>query len=154
MGLSGKVVSQISIRSDGNVFHELFRYKTHKLSDIAPDKIEKVELERGQWGAVGSVIGWHFIHDGKKKFAREIVEAVDEKKKSITFSVIEGDLMEAYKTIKFIVDVEINGNQDSLVTWTIVYEKKNAAVPEPHSLINLGINLSKDIECHHLLVPN
>ncbi|GFP83523.1 kirola [Phtheirospermum japonicum] len=62
--------------------------------------------------------------------------------------------MEAYKTIRFIVDVEINGNQDSLVTRTIVYEKKNVVVPDPHSLINLGINLNKDIERHHLLVPN
>ncbi|KAL3644705.1 hypothetical protein CASFOL_009885 [Castilleja foliolosa] len=155
MGLSGKLVSQISIKSDGNAFHELFRYNTHKISAICPEKVEKVELERGQWGSVGSVINWHFTHDGKKKFAKEIVEAVDEKKKSVTFNVIGGDLMEAYKTFKIIVDVQTKCEQeDSLVTWTVVYEKMNAAVPDPHSIVDLGINVTKDIERNHMLVPN
>ncbi|KAL3644706.1 hypothetical protein CASFOL_009886 [Castilleja foliolosa] len=154
MGLTGKLVSQISIKSDGNALHELYRYNTHKISAICPEKVEKVELLHGQWGSVGSVINWHFIHDGKKMFAKKIVEAIDEKKKSITFNVIEGDFMVAYKSFKITIHVETKGNQVSLVTCTIQYEKKNVVVPDPHSILNLVINVTKDIERHHLLVPN
>ncbi|KAL0288448.1 UNVERIFIED_CONTAM: Kirola [Sesamum calycinum] len=54
-------------------------------------------------GTVGSVIYWNYTHDGKERVAKEIIEAIDEEKKSVTFKVIEGDLMELYKTIKLTV---------------------------------------------------
>ncbi|KAK6146775.1 hypothetical protein DH2020_020644 [Rehmannia glutinosa] len=153
MGLSGKLVSQISIKSDGNVFHELFRYKPHHISDICPEKVQRVDLLSGQWGTVGSVVCWYFNLDGEKKISKEVIEAIDETKKSITFTVLEGDLKQWYNTFKFIVQVDTNC-EHHLVTWTLEYEKKTQDVPDPHILMNLSIGLIKEIERHHLLVPN
>ncbi|KAK6146768.1 hypothetical protein DH2020_020637 [Rehmannia glutinosa] len=153
MGLSGKLVSQISIKADVDLLHELFTCKLHRFSDICPGIIKKVNLQNGQWGTVGSVMCWQYIDDGETKFSKEMVEAIDEEKKSITFNVIEGDVMAWYNTFKTILKVDNNG-EDSLVTWTMEYEKKTEDVPEPDAIMNLCLSMTKEIERNHLLVPN
>ncbi|KAG6391614.1 hypothetical protein SASPL_149370 [Salvia splendens] len=148
-GLSGKLVDKINIKSDGDVFHELFREKPHQISGICPDKIQTCDLHDGEWGKVGSVIVWNYFHDGKKRVAKEIIEAIDEENKSVTFKVIEGDLMEHYKEIKLTVHVDTKG-EDNLVTWTIEYEKVKDDTADPHTLMEFCLHVTKDIETHHL----
>ena len=77
------------------------------------------------------------------------IEAIDEAKKSITFKMIEGDLMEFYKTFIATVHVEALG-QSSLIAWTIEYEKRSENVPDPNTLMELALNITKDIEAHQL----
>lgn len=87
--------------------------------------------------------------DGKERVAKEIIEAIDEENKSVTFKVIEGDLMEHYKEIKLTVHVDTKG-EDNLVTWTIEYEKVKDDVADPHTLMEFCLHVTKDIETHHL----
>ncbi|KAG8366733.1 hypothetical protein BUALT_Bualt17G0110100 [Buddleja alternifolia] len=162
MALTGKLVSQIDIKSDGDVFHEIFRERPHHISGMSPDHIQNCDLHEGDWGKVGSVIYWDYTHelifmirlkiertDGEKKVAKEIIEAIDEEQKSVTFKVIEGDLMKVYKTFKLRVHVDTNG-EDNLVTWTLEYEKLHEDVPDPHTLMDFCLKVTKDIETHHL----
>ncbi|EYU31819.1 hypothetical protein MIMGU_mgv1a021736mg, partial [Erythranthe guttata] len=107
------------------------------------------DLHDGEWGTVGSIIYFNYTHDGKERVAKEIIEAIDEVNKSVTFKVIEGDLMELYKTFKLIVHVDTSG-EDNLVTWTLEYEKLNEDVPDPHTLMEFCLKVTKDIESHHL----
>ncbi|KAL2546170.1 MLP-like protein [Forsythia ovata] len=153
MGLRGKLVSQIGIKSDGDAFHEIFRERPNDIAGISPGIVHGVDLHGGKWGTVGSVIYWKFTHDGKERVSKEIIEAIDKEKKSVTFKVIEGDLMELYKSFKFIVNVDANGN-DNLVTWTFEYEKKNENVPDPNTLMDSCLVITKHIENHHLAQPN
>lgn len=60
--LAGKLVSQIEIKSDGDVFHEIFRERPHHVSGMSPDKVQNVGLHDGDWGKVGSVIFWNYTH--------------------------------------------------------------------------------------------
>ncbi|KAL9148792.1 hypothetical protein ABFS82_12G066600 [Erythranthe guttata] len=121
MGLSGKLVSETNIKSDGDVFHEIFRERPHHVPNMSPE-IQNCDLHHGEWGTVGSIIFWSYTH---------------------------GDLMELYKTFKATVHVDTVG-EDNLVTWTFVYEKLNKDVPDPHTLMDLCVKLTKDIESHHL----
>ncbi|XP_073137973.1 kirola-like [Henckelia pumila] len=88
--------------------------------------------------------------NGEQQVAKEIIEAIDEheEKKSITFNVIEGDLLEFYKTLKVILEVETRGNDD-LVTWTLEYEKMKEDIEEPFIPLQLLIKTAKDIDTHH-----
>ncbi|KAI3466977.1 hypothetical protein Pfo_023640 [Paulownia fortunei] len=153
MGLTGKLVSQTDIKSDGDVFHEIFRDRPHHISGMSPGNIQNCDLHHGEWGTVGSVIYWNYTHDGKERVSKQIIEAIDEKKKSVTFKLIEGDLMELYKTFKITVHVDTSGD-DNLVTWTFEYEKLSEDVPHPHTLMDFCLNITKDIETHHLPKPN
>ncbi|KAL8035006.1 hypothetical protein ABFX02_12G068800 [Erythranthe guttata] len=148
MGLSGKLVSETNIKSDGDVFHEIFRERPHHVPNMSPE-IQNCDLHHGEWGTVGSIIFWSYTHDGKESVSKQIIEAIDEEKKSVTYNLVEGDLMELYKTFKATVHVDTVG-EDNLVTWTFVYEKLNEDVPDPHTLMELCVKLTKDIESHHL----
>ena len=153
MSLSGTLVKQVSIKSDGDVFHEIFRHRPHHISEMSPDNIKCVALHEGEWGTVGSVIVWDFFHDGKPKVAKEVIEAIDEEKKSVCFKVIGGDILEAYKTFLITVHVDTKG-EENLVTWTFHYQKVNQNIEDPHSLMDFCLNVTKDIENHHLTKSN
>ncbi|KAF7132219.1 hypothetical protein RHSIM_Rhsim09G0094600 [Rhododendron simsii] len=149
MGLSGKMVRDVEIKSDGDVFHEIFRYRPHHTSTMSPGNIQNVDLHEGDWGTVGSVIFWNYTHDGKEKTAKEVIEAIDEEKKLVRFKVVEGDLLQLYKTFIFTVHVDTKG-ENNLVTWTLEYEKLNGDVEDPTTLMDFCIVVTKDIETHHL----
>ncbi|THG15315.1 hypothetical protein TEA_008783 [Camellia sinensis var. sinensis] len=179
MGLTGKLVRQVEIKSDGDVFHELFRAKPHHISTMSPGNIHGVDLHEGDWGHVGSVISWNYTHDSTDSEGqsshrwgmklrhkphhistmspgdmvlicmKEVVEAIDEENKSVTFKVIDGDLTELYKAFKGTVHVDTKG-ENNLVTWTLEYEKKSENAEDPNTLMDFVINVTKDIETHHL----
>ncbi|KAG5532160.1 hypothetical protein RHGRI_026695 [Rhododendron griersonianum] len=182
MGLTGKMVRDVEIKSDGDVFHEIFRYRPHHISTMSPGNIQNVDLHEGDWGTVGSVIFWNYTHgmkitslyvtlpyanlplrpldianvkineqweDGKEKTAKEVIEAIDEEKKLVTFKVVEGDLLQLYKTFIITVHVDTKG-ENNLVTWTLEYEKLNGDVEDPITFMDLCIVVTKDIETHHL----
>ncbi|KAK6134203.1 hypothetical protein DH2020_032059 [Rehmannia glutinosa] len=153
MGLKGKLISAMDIKSDGDVFHELFREKPHHVSGMSPDHVQNCDLHEGEWGKVGSIICWNYTHDGKKEVAKDIIEAIDEEKKLVTFKIIEGDLMQLYKTFVVTVHVDTSG-EDNLVTWTVEYEKLSENVPHPHTFMDLLLKITKDIETHHISNPN
>uniref|UniRef100_M1AVL1 Major latex n=1 Tax=Solanum tuberosum TaxID=4113 RepID=M1AVL1_SOLTU len=144
-----KLVSEINIKCDGDVFHEMIRYEPHHISRICSDKIQNVDIHEGELGTIGSVKSWKLIHDGKEIMAKEVIEEIDDEKKLIKKKIIEGDLLEYYKSFYITMHVETKG-ENNLVTWIMEYVKKNANVPDPHTLMELCINVTKDIETHHL----
>ncbi|XP_051149284.1 MLP-like protein 34 [Andrographis paniculata] len=150
MGLFGKLSATIEIKSNGDLFHDLWRHNPHQVSGITPDKIQSCDLHDGDWGTHGSTIFWKYKHDGKEKVAKEIVE-VDEEKKCVTMKVVEGDLLDLYKTFTAHVRVDTgNGASSHFVTWEFEYEKLNDDVEDPISLLQLLIQMTKEIDSHHL----
>ncbi|KAM7463439.1 hypothetical protein LguiA_031560 [Lonicera macranthoides] len=149
MSLKGQLVSKTSIKSSGDVFHELFRDDPHHISNITPAKIQGCHLHEGEFGKAGSIIQWTYFHDGKERVAKQVILAVDEEKKSITYKMLEGDLMELYKSFIIGIHVDTNG-EDNLVTWTVDYEKLHEGIPAPTTLMDFFVEVTKDIETHHL----
>ncbi|KAM7467453.1 hypothetical protein LguiB_015015 [Lonicera macranthoides] len=63
--------------------------------------------------------------------------------------MLEGDLMELYKSFIIGIHVDTNG-EDNLVTWTVDYEKLHEGIPAPTTLMDFFVEVTKDIETHHL----
>ncbi|MCD7448511.1 hypothetical protein HAX54_043021, partial [Datura stramonium] len=63
---------------------------------------------------------------GKETITKELIEEADPKKKSITWKVIEGDLLEFYSSFTINLFCE-----HQCATWTLLYKKKTAAIPDP-----------------------
>ncbi|MFQ6664405.1 hypothetical protein Gotur_031532 [Gossypium turneri] len=91
--LTGKLEADVDIKASPEQFHEMFAHKPHHVHHTCYDKIQGCDLHEGEWGKVGSIVHWSYVHDGKAKKAKEVVEAVDPDKNLITFRVIEGELM-------------------------------------------------------------
>ena len=90
---------------------------------------------------------FHEIKDGNSHVAKEIVEAIDEENKSVTFKVIEGDLLKEYKSFRIVVQALPKG-EDTWVHWTLVYEKLNKDIPPPIKILGFVVHVSEDLDDH------
>ncbi|KAL0296622.1 UNVERIFIED_CONTAM: Kirola [Sesamum radiatum] len=153
MALNGKLVSETCINADGDLFFQLFRYKLSDMTNICPQIIHSIDLVAGQWGAVGSVFTSNYTLGGRKKFIKVKFEDIDEKKRSITYKVVEGCVLEAYSSLAITFSIESNG-QEKVVKWSIEYEKKSACAPHPNALLDLCGGLTKLLEPRCSLVAN
>lgn len=86
--------------------------------------------------------------DGKEKVSKEIIEAIDKENKTITYKAVEGDLLELYKTFKFIIQFDTKGG-NNMVRVTLEYEKLSKDVPDPNSLMDFCLNVFKDMEAYY-----
>ncbi|KAK8615713.1 hypothetical protein V6N13_017296 [Hibiscus sabdariffa] len=147
--LTGKLEADVEIKASPEQFHDMFANKLHHVPHAANDKVRRCDLHEGEWGKVGTVFTFHYFHDGKDKVAKEVVQAVDPDKNLVTFRVIDGDLMKEYKsfllTLQALPKSEGSG---SIVHWTFEYEKLHEGVDHPETLLQLGLDLSKDIDAH------
>ncbi|CAH9134211.1 unnamed protein product [Cuscuta epithymum] len=151
MGLKGKLIAAVEFKLGGDLFHEHFRYKPHKISTASPEKLHGCDLLEGEFGHVGSVMYATYTTDGKKKKIKEVVTKIDEEKKLIEYKVLEGDLMEQYKAFTITIHVE-KKNKIDLATWTLEYEMLNEEdVEHPISFLSFLLDLTKDVETHHKL---
>uniref|UniRef100_A0A0D2ZUI9 Bet v I/Major latex protein domain-containing protein n=1 Tax=Brassica oleracea var. oleracea TaxID=109376 RepID=A0A0D2ZUI9_BRAOL len=87
-------------------------------------ELEACDLHDGEWGTVGSIISWNYMHDGKAKVAKDRIEVVEPEKKLIKFKVLEGDLMEEFKS--FLITIQVTpkqGGNGSIVKRHFEYKK-------------------------------
>uniref|UniRef100_M1C4P5 Sn-1 protein n=1 Tax=Solanum tuberosum TaxID=4113 RepID=M1C4P5_SOLTU len=129
MNVKGKLIASIGLKSGGHSIHGIFHIKTPHIPNIRPSKI----------------LSFEFLEDGKDKIAKQVIDAVDLQKKSITWKVIGGDLLELYNSFTIITSCD-----KQWTTWTFVYEKKIEETPEPLVLLGFALDLTKDIEGHLL----
>nr|KJB30767.1 hypothetical protein B456_005G160800 [Gossypium raimondii] len=133
--LTGKLEADVEIKASPEQFHEMFAHKPHHVHHTCYDKIQGCDLHEGEWG--------------KAKKAKEVVEAVDPDKNLVTFRVIEGDLMEEYKS--FVITIQVSPKSEgsgSVVHWTLEYEKLHGGIAHPETLLQFVQDISKDIDAH------
>jgi len=147
MSLIGKVEGGLLIKSSATDFHDYFRGRPHHVSNATPEKVQGCELHEGEFGSVGSIICWSYVHDGKNAKAKQVIEAIDDENNSTTFKMIEGDLLDLYKNMTIFVGATPK-EDGSLVYWVVDYEKLNENVPDPNTLLELFFHITKDIDEH------
>ncbi|MCD9561247.1 hypothetical protein HAX54_020250 [Datura stramonium] len=145
MGVKGKLIVSIEVKCGGHLIHDIFHTNTHHIPNICRGKINDFEIHEGGVVKIGSIVSWKYNDDGKDKIAKQVIEAVDPQKKSITWKVIGGDLLELYNSFTAITSCD-----HQWTTWTFVYEKKTEETPEPLVLLGFAVDLTKDIEGHLL----
>lgn len=79
---------------------------------------------------------------------KERVE-LDPEKKTITMVVMEGDLMQHFKSYKVIIQV-VPKSEGSLVKWMWEYEKLQEDGPTPSKYVDFVTNFTKNIETNLL----
>uniref|UniRef100_A0A7N0UGZ8 Bet v I/Major latex protein domain-containing protein n=1 Tax=Kalanchoe fedtschenkoi TaxID=63787 RepID=A0A7N0UGZ8_KALFE len=146
--LVGKVESTQEIRSDAAQFFTLFTDKIHHMSDVSPH-IENCAVHEGAPGAVGTIIHFDFMHDEKAKAAKDVIEAIDEENHLITLKVIEGDILDDYKSLRATIQATNKADgAGSLVRWTLDYEKLNADVPAPTKYLDIASSITEGFDQH------
>ncbi|KAF7827619.1 MLP-like protein 28 [Senna tora] len=144
--LVGKIEVDVHINASAEKFHEIFSSKPHEVPNISPNNVKNTIVE-GEWGKEGSIFVVHYVHEGKNCVSKDVIEAIDPAKNLITLRVLEGDILNDYKSIKVTFQATPK-DQGSLVHVTVEYEKLKGHIPDPHSLADLGVEVAKDIDAH------
>lgn len=72
-------------------------------------------------------------------FDKEKIESVDEEKKILSYSVIEGDLLKFYKSFKATLTVSAKGGGSS-VKWVSEFEKASDEIPDPNIIRDFAVD--------------
>ncbi|CAL5428386.1 unnamed protein product [Camellia sinensis] len=84
---------------------------------------------------------------GGSESAKERIEAIDVDNKSVTFNLLEGDVLKVYKTFKSTLQVA-NMDDGCLIKVTLAYEKQHEDTSPPTMYLDFVANISKDIEAY------
>ncbi|KAK4416415.1 Kirola [Sesamum alatum] len=140
------LVASAAIKCPADKFFNFFRYKMNEIVKIFPAAFTGVQLLEGEEGTVGCVKRWNYIVGGIPLSATEKIAAIDEGAKSITFAVLEGDLLLLYKSFEATLTVS-----EGLAKWTFVFEKATLLTPPPELYVPLVITLSTLVDAFLLL---
>lgn len=58
----GKLETDVEIKASPQQFHDMFSNKPHHVHHATYDNIQGCELHEGDWGKVGSVVFWNYVH--------------------------------------------------------------------------------------------
>ncbi|XP_023522539.1 MLP-like protein 43 isoform X1 [Cucurbita pepo subsp. pepo] len=147
MALYGKLETDVEIRASAEKFHEIIHQRPHHMSNICSDKIQGVELHAGEWGKVGTILYWRYVHDGKNCVVKSVIEEVDEKNNSFTWKVLEGDLLKGYKSFRIKIQ-SIPKEKGSVIHCGLEYEKLHKGIPDSHTFLQLCVDVAKDIDAY------
>uniref|UniRef100_A0A7N0TAA4 Bet v I/Major latex protein domain-containing protein n=1 Tax=Kalanchoe fedtschenkoi TaxID=63787 RepID=A0A7N0TAA4_KALFE len=147
MVVKGKIEAKVEIKSSAQEFHDVVNGKPHHLANISPDKMHGCTLHSGDLGSTGSIIEWHYTHEGVKKSTKQIIE-VDDGKYKVVYKIIGGHFSE-YPNFHITYDaIPKPGDGGTIVHLIFEYEKPDENTPDPTSLLEYLCDLTKEVDAH------
>ncbi|KAJ6890767.1 MLP-like protein 423 [Populus alba x Populus x berolinensis] len=132
MASGGKLEVDVDIKSAAKKFWDNIRDSTNLFPKAFPDQYKSIEILEGDGKAAGSIRLFTYAEGSPiVKVSKERIDTVDEAKKEVSYSVIEGDLLKYYRSFKATIVVTPKGD-GSLVKWMCEYEKASDDVEVPH----------------------
>ncbi|OVA01725.1 Bet v I domain [Macleaya cordata] len=144
---------ETEVKCAADKFYGWFKNNMTDLTKIQPHIYKSVEVLEGDGKSVGTVRLWKYVIPGLSPddvlVAKETIKAMDDKKRSITFSVMEGDLLKTYKSFDATVTVtpKEGVKDECLVRWCMDCEKENEEIiiPIPDAYLDLVALMSCEL---------
>ncbi|GMJ04448.1 MLP-like protein 31 [Hibiscus trionum] len=146
-----KMDCQLTIKSSADKFYDAFRTKAQLTPKMSNGLIADIRLLQGDWNSVGAVRLWSYDFEGKSYMIKEMLENVDDSNKTMVYKLVEGDLLNYYKSWRTILNITPAGD-GSLVKWTVEFEKQNDDIPDPIKNADYLITLAANIDAYLLNV--
>lgn len=83
---------------------------------------------------------------------KEKIEVVDDAKKTLSYSVIEGDMLKYYNNFKATLSVSPKGD-GSLVKWWCEFDKTSDELPNPDIIKDFGVKTLQDLDAFIVANP-
>ncbi|CAL1413670.1 unnamed protein product [Linum trigynum] len=146
MARAGTLEVDVEIKSPADKFWENIRNSTTLFPKAFPDQYKSIEVLQGDGKAPGSIRLFTYA-DGSPlvKVSKESIDSVDEAKRSVSYSVIEGDLLKYYCTFKGHIVVAPK-EEGCLVKWTCEYERVSDDVEVPHVIKDFVVKNFKEVD--------
>ncbi|XP_051127310.1 major latex protein 146-like isoform X2 [Andrographis paniculata] len=136
-----------SVKASPDKFYNFFKFEINDLLKIVPTVFIGVKLLEGEEGKVGCVKQWNYILGAIPMSAKLKLTALDDTAKTITFSVLEGDLLVLYKS--FVASLEFT---EGFAKCTFTYEKSTLLSPPPEAYVVIVKSIFMLLDAYLLLV--
>ncbi|KAG6600129.1 MLP-like protein 423 [Cucurbita moschata] len=155
MASDGTLNVEVDVKSIAPKFWNSMRDSTIIFPKAFPHDYKSIEVLEGDGKAVGSVRlityseGSSLVKDSKER-----IEAVDEEAMTVSYSVIEGDLLKYYKSFKGHIGViPKEDGSGSKVKWSCEFEKASEEVPDPHVIKDFVVKNFLELDDYVLQQP-
>ncbi|KAL1539370.1 MLP-like protein 423 [Salvia divinorum] len=124
------------------------------LPNAMPDVYEGINVIEGDGRSVGSIFVSTFKPSEMKpvvSISKERLEIVDDGKKILSYSFLEGEILENYKNFRVVIYVGSSTKSDgALVKYTAEFNKANEQVADPHIFKSFVVKLFMAIDAYLL----
>ncbi|KAF5182139.1 Mlp-like protein [Thalictrum thalictroides] len=131
----GKLEFELEVKCPADKFWGGMKDTTVLFPKIFPQRFKSIEVVEGDGVNAGTVRLVRYAEDTPViTFAKEKVELLDDVNKVLVYSVIDGELMTHYKSLKGkveVVPIPKGEGEGSLVKWSLEFEKASDEVPDP-----------------------
>ncbi|XP_028798322.1 MLP-like protein 34 isoform X2 [Neltuma alba] len=146
MSVVSSLEADLELNTSAVKFLEIFSTRIYELLTISPEIIQSIEIVEGEWGTSGFVFLSHYTL--LAQVAKLVVESINLVDLSMTFRVIEGDLLDVYNSFMVYLKLTPNLLSGSVLHWTFEYEKPSSDTADPTSLMETAIQVSKDVDAY------
>ncbi|CAH2033769.1 unnamed protein product [Thlaspi arvense] len=146
MGLSGALHVEVEVKSPAENFWLALGDGVNLLPREFPKDYKTIQILAGDGNAPGSI---RLITYGEGsplvKISAERIESVDLEKRSMTYSIIGGEMLEYYKTFKGTITITPKDG-GSILKWSAEFEKSGHEIDDPHVIKDFAVKNFKEID--------
>ncbi|KAK4261280.1 hypothetical protein QN277_004302 [Acacia crassicarpa] len=150
MATTGKLEVEVQVKSQVDKFWETVKDSAAIFPKAFPQDYKSIEILEGDGKSVGSVR--HITYgEGSPivKTSKERIEALDDAKKALSYSVIEGDLLKYFKIFKAHMILEPKKDDTgTLVKWWCEYEKASHEVADPEVIKDFALKNFQEVDAY------
>ncbi|TXG56349.1 hypothetical protein EZV62_017662 [Acer yangbiense] len=146
MATTGKLEVDVEVKSPADKFWGSIRDSTSLFPRAFPHDYKSIQVLEGDGKASGSVRLFTYAEGSPiVKKSTEKIEHVDDVNMKVSYSVIDGDLLEYYKVFKGFIAVIPKGD-GSLVKWSCEFEKTSHEIPDPDAIKEFVVKNFKEVD--------
>ncbi|KAG6429601.1 hypothetical protein SASPL_107653 [Salvia splendens] len=151
--MASKIEMEVELKSEVEKVWNSMRESTTLFPKALPQHYQSIQILEGDGKSVNSVRlvtypqGISAVSSIKEK-----IEAVDDEKKFVSYSVIDGDILKYYKNFKGSLSVSSNSNGDNktLLKWTCEFDKATEDTPNPDFIKDFALKTFQDLDAYLL----
>ncbi|XP_077217377.1 MLP-like protein 423 [Tasmannia lanceolata] len=148
--MASKLELDVEIKSSADKFWGGIRDSATLFPEIFPELYKSIEILEGDGKSVGSIRLIKY-QEGIPliTFSKEKILTADEENKSVSYTVIDGDLVTYYKDFKANLQVVPKGD-GAIVKWSLEFVKATDDVPDPNLMQEFAVKSFNDLDAYLL----
>ncbi|XP_074309764.1 MLP-like protein 31 [Silene latifolia] len=141
-----KMDGKVELNCSAEKIFETLGAKLPHVPQLCSGAIPGISVHHGDLHSVGSTTKWDLNMGGKQTYVIGRNDAIDVENMKIIRSIIDGEIMTHYKSLKMQLQPISKGNGKSCVMmFSLEYEKMDEDAPDPTEFFNFVHNVFKKL---------
>ncbi|WVZ86005.1 hypothetical protein U9M48_032854 [Paspalum notatum var. saurae] len=142
--MASKTELVVEVKSPADKLWAALRDSTELFPKIFPEQYKSIETVEGDGKSAGTVRVLNYTEAVPMlKFAKEKLELADDENKVVSYSVVDGELVEFYKNLKITLK---EGEAGAVVNWAMEFDKASDQVPDPDVIKETATKTFHDLD--------